>query len=376
MALGEAQSKCLNIAGVPLRPQTAQHLYEIYLAKGVHATTAIEGNSLSEEEVLKRVQKKGVEQPPSREYLDREIQNIINICNSLKNSIGRSDFEVLSRVQIEGFNQKILEGLPLPDEVTPGKVRRHSVLVGSYRGAPAEDCELLLDKLCTWLNEGFNSPTEKNKIAYGIIKAIVSHVYLAWIHPFGDGNGRTARIVEFYVLMSCGVPAPACQLLSNHYNQTRTEYYRQIAKTSAQGCGDLIPFIEYAVQGFIDGLLEQLKWIGHQHLMVTWENFVYSMFHGKTGTTAERQRNLVLELTSQNDPVPIGKIPEISPRSARAYATKTTKTIRRDINSILGMDPPLIVSTPQGYVANVGIVSAFLPSRVAAGREGISRPRP
>ena len=49
MMLGEAQSKCEHIARVPLRPQIAQELHQVYLVKGVLATTAIEGNTLSEE---------------------------------------------------------------------------------------------------------------------------------------------------------------------------------------------------------------------------------------------------------------------------------------------------------------------------------------
>ena len=71
MMLGEAQSKCHHIAGVPLQPDTAKELHSLYLAKGALATTAIEGNTLSEEEVKKQIA--GVlSLPPSREYLARE----------------------------------------------------------------------------------------------------------------------------------------------------------------------------------------------------------------------------------------------------------------------------------------------------------------
>ncbi|MDR1266053.1 MAG: hypothetical protein LBK42_10980 [Propionibacteriaceae bacterium] len=46
LKLGEAFSKCQQLAGTPLRPATADALASLYLAKGVHATTAIEGNTL------------------------------------------------------------------------------------------------------------------------------------------------------------------------------------------------------------------------------------------------------------------------------------------------------------------------------------------
>ena len=51
MALGEARIRCEYISGVPLQPAIQKHLHRLYFAKGVHGTTAIEGNTLSEEEV-------------------------------------------------------------------------------------------------------------------------------------------------------------------------------------------------------------------------------------------------------------------------------------------------------------------------------------
>ncbi len=47
-----------------------------------------------------------------------------------------------------------------------------------------------------------------HELIYAIIKAVLAHVYIAWIHPFGNGNGRTARLIEFHLLMSGGMPPP------------------------------------------------------------------------------------------------------------------------------------------------------------------------
>src|ERR1700677_2906382 len=66
--LGEAASKCEHIAGVALNPQTADELHSLYMAKGAHATTAIEGNTLTEEQVLQLYNNK-LTLPPSQEYL-------------------------------------------------------------------------------------------------------------------------------------------------------------------------------------------------------------------------------------------------------------------------------------------------------------------
>ena len=86
LLLGEAQSKTQHIAGVPLLPSVAKHLQQVYLAKGVQATTAIEGNTLSDEEVLQRV-KGELELPLSKEYLGQEIDNIVDVYNLILNRI-------------------------------------------------------------------------------------------------------------------------------------------------------------------------------------------------------------------------------------------------------------------------------------------------
>ena len=70
--LGEAKSKCQHISGVPLMPVVAKELYKVFLAKGALATVAIEGNTLTEEEVKKHIDGE-LKLPPSKEYLKNTI---------------------------------------------------------------------------------------------------------------------------------------------------------------------------------------------------------------------------------------------------------------------------------------------------------------
>jgi Fic family protein len=199
-----------------------------------------------------------------------------------------------------------------------------------------------------------------------LVKAILAHVYLAWIHPFGDGNGRTARLVEFLILISSGITSPAAHLLSNHYNQTRQEYYRQFEKTSQSG-GDLLAFIEYAVQGFVDGIRQQLALIREQQLDVAWQNFVHESFKEHNKPADVRARHLILDLSEQKSPVRLYKLSMISPRVAAAYSGKTMKAIRRDVAKLLEMG--LIEITLAGVRPKKEIISAFLP-KCRIDREG------
>jgi Fic family protein len=356
--LGEAQSKCQHISGVPLMPGVAKELYKIFLAKGALATTAIEGNTLTEEEVRKHIDGE-LKLPPSKEYLKQEVSNIIESCNIIGNEIIKSGSTDLTADKIKQYNSWILKDLPLGEDVEPGVIRKHSVGVGTYRGAPAEDREFLLDKLCKWLNKEFMPSNEDEIIIYGILKAIVCHMYIAWIHPFGDGNGRTARLLEFGILLSSGVSAPSAQLLSNHYNQTRSEYYRNLDMSHKSG-GEIFPFIMYATQGFIDGLVAQLELIQEQQLHVHWMDYIHSIF-SKDSTSNRRRRSLVIDMSGMGSPVQQSNVRHISPKIAEAYASLTEKTLTRDINALIELK--LIVKTPDGLIANKNLMRAFLPPK-------------
>ena len=359
MLLGEAQSKCEHIAGVPLRPATAQHLHQVFLAKGALATTAIEGNTLTEDQALQIVEGR-LEVPPSQNYLKQEVVNIVRACNNIFDRAVRGEPSDLTPELITDFNRRVLEGLSLPEGTAAGEARQCEVSVAGYHGAPARDCSYLLEQLCAWLNsDDFQSPSGL-EIVYGVLRAVLVHLYLAWIHPFVDGNGRTARLVEFQILVASGIPSPAAHLLSNYYNLTRQEYYRQLAKAS-DSRSDPLSFIEYAVRGFVDGLKEQLDVIRGQQWNVTWENYVHEKFRDRTSAAENRRRHLALDLSSLSAPVSLSQVTSISPRVARSYAMKSQKTLSRDIAAL--EKEQLILRTPQGIEANKRLILAFIPAR-------------
>ncbi len=359
--LGEAASKCVHLTNVPLRPETSRKLLNLYLAKGAAATTAIEGNTLTEEEVLQHIEK-GLKMPPSKEYLTQEVDNIIEACNGIATLLSKDNqLPPLTREVICDYNRVVRKNLPEADGLAPpGELRTGSVLVGNaYRGAPAEDCPELLDKMCEWLERDFH-PQKGYTLPFAILKAVVAHLYLAWIHPFDDGNGRTARLLELHILLGAGIPAPAAHLLSNHYNATRAEYYRQLDHAS-KSRGDILPFIHYAVQGFVDGLREQLTYVWSQQWDAAWQNYVHETFRGKDGASGTRQRYLALDLGTAGDWVEVSAIDELTPRLAKAYAGKSPKTLQRDLNDL--QEILLLQRQPGKVRANREIIHAFRPIR-------------
>ena len=366
--LGEASASCDHLAGAPLDPTVAEELNRVFLAKGAFATTSIEGNTLTEEEVRQRLEGE-LQLPPSLDYLGVEIDNIVGAYNIIIRDLAEAYSHTIpfTPERLIGYDKAVLQNLEdhLEEGVNPGEYREGSVSVGSYLAPPREDVEELVGRLCEWLNTAFDSEQFPDYYLYplAVVKAILAHLYLVWIHPFGDGNGRTARLMEFQILLEAGVPLPASHLFSDHYNRTRTDYYRQLILTSRVEPYSTISFLNYALQGFVDGLGEQLTQVRHYQMEVAWENFIHAQFRDKPNTpTQERRRHLVLDMPTDGTTIPRSGIRNLSSRVSDAYVGKQTKTITRDLNALIEMGL-IRREFGLGYTTQFTRLAAFLPYR-------------
>jgi Fic family protein len=358
--LGAAESKCKHMTGIPLPPDAMRRLLKVYMRKGVHATTAIEGNTLSLEDVGKIMDGAMGKFPLSQKYQITEVKNVVNACNNIAAHIDDDDFSKITPEQIKTDNNTILQKLTLKPEVVPGEIRDYPVVVQAYRGAPAQDCEYLLRRLCEWLNEDWGLG-EDRLVAEGILKAILGHLYTAWIHPFGDGNGRTARMLELRLLMAAGIPMTAAHLLSNYYNETRPQYYNALARSSMDKDNGIQNFVMYALQGFVDALDAQIKVILSEQLDLIWVNYVHSFFSDKKTAALTRQKELLLDISRMSTPMKYDELKlRLSIKTLMPYKDKTDRAFIRDINGLLKAN--LLLKRENGKVAaNKNIMRSFLP---------------
>ena len=344
LALGRAVADCEHIADTPLDPSVAAEIHQLYLAKGALATTAIEGNTLSEAEARAAIAGT-LELPPSRAHLKRELENIVGACNKLVAQLRVAGRLPLTVAALTEMNASVLDGLEVEAHVQPGKVRTGNATVGRYRCPEARDARFLLERLCSTLTD--MSTPDIDPTAFAILKAIFAHLYLVWIHPFGDGNGRTGRLLELAILLEAGLPQPVCHLLSNHYNQTRPAYYRQLARASQAKDGPY-GFIAYALAGFVDGLQEEKRLIREHQWQVAWVHFVHESFRDARGATDRRRRVLALALSSRKEPVALDEATNLSADVARVYAGLSRRTLMRDVEIL--RQRGLVLVGPEGLV--------------------------
>lgn len=357
MLLGEAESKVHHIASAPILPEASAQLHRMWLIKGAQATTAIEGNTLSEDEVLAIYEKRST-LPKSRAYLGEEV---LNVLAAMDRTLLSWSTQQLSIDLICQMNAQILHGLDLDPGVIPGKIRTGHVHVGHYVAPTQEHVHVLLQRFVRWEQEfEADRPFEGRELAWSVLKAVLSHILFVWIHPFAEGNGRTARLLELKFLLAAGVPTPAAHLLSNHFNRTRDRYYRALDRSREES--NIMIFAEYAIRGFVDGLQEQIDSIQSGQFSILWGNLVRTRVAPKT-EAQRRQQEVALALESEVAPIDIVEIPNISPSLARRYAGKSRRVLMRDINRLKALG--LVVAAGRGAVEiDRGLMLQMLPTVV------------
>jgi len=357
--LGQCEAYVQSIGRTPILPELHQKLLTVSLIKGARATTAIEGNTLTEEEV-ERVHK-GEHIAPSKEYQEIEVRNILDAFNDLMDEIiidKRS--EMVSPGLIKKLHLKVGKNLGENFESIPGKFRQSARNVATYKCPDHEDIEELIDSFCAWIQKEFHYDKEQ-QFSDCIIQAIASHVYLEWIHPFGDGNGRTGRLLEFYILIRGGNPDIASHLLSNHYNETRAKYYTELE--NAGNKRNLTEFIEYALEGLRDGLDNIIDKLQNGQIGITWHKFIYDTFAKKPFTTPhqkamfKRQRELILAFEPGD--YTLDQVSEMNPSIAKKYATLSVKTLKRDLDELMKLE--LIIQDGTLYSPNIHLIRQYFP---------------
>ena len=110
-----------------------------------------------------------------------------------------------------------------------------------------------------------------------IIQAIAVHYHLGAMHAFGDGNGRTARALEAFMLRRAGVNDVVMVSLSNFYYEHKDEYLATLSQ-SRQNRHDITPFLMFALRAIIDRCSSLTEEISDNHRRILFREFARSLF--------------------------------------------------------------------------------------------------
>ncbi|TCK60046.1 Fic family protein [Seleniivibrio woodruffii] len=221
-------------------------LDEELIIRSIMSTAAIEGNPLTEEEVGEVLNGGEI-----TNIYQREIFNLKSCYEFLVNWENK-DF-LITEDLCKLFHQYITKDIPHEYNL-PGYYRKEKVKVGdkSHGGIYVpprcfDDIKMLMSAFIEWFQK---LPSD----IHVFVKAFLLHYYFAKIHPFSDGNGRTARILEGFYLANNGYGF-FLKELSNYYYRQVDEYYA--AFSNSHKADDASQFILFCLNIMKTALYER-----------------------------------------------------------------------------------------------------------------------
>ena len=226
--LGQISAQSLATTDLKLRRTS--------LAKSLHATSAIEGNSLSLEQVSAILDGK-----MSGAVHQREVTEVRNAAVAYKRAdkfrpYNLNDFLLAHKLLMRGLVQDA--GSFRSGQVgifQDGRVR--------HVAPPAKRVPKLV--------QGLFERLKNDKFLPLIVKSAIVHYEIEFIHPFSDGNGRMGRLWQHVLLLEVSSIFQYCPFESVIFER-QNEYYRALRKSDSKG--DAAPFVEFALGALLDAV--------------------------------------------------------------------------------------------------------------------------
>lgn len=223
-------------------------------ASSSHSSTSIEGNPLPLTEVRKILKSKP-------EHIRDTEQEILNYNSALEHlnkfPKGKTivDLDLILKVQ-KIITEKLIS------KNNSGKLRADPVFVNNpktgktiYLPPDQHDVKKLLVELVNYIN--------KSKIDY-LLLAGIFHKQFVIIHPFIDGNGRTARLITKHILANMGLNTFNLFSFEHYYNKNVSKYFEKVGVLGNYydlcECVDFTEWLEY----FTDGIIDELLRVGNE----------------------------------------------------------------------------------------------------------------
>lgn len=344
LLLGEAGALVRTIRRAALPEASAAEMDRRALVGGLHALAALEGNTLSEQQVADCVDGR-LKLPASHAYLAQEIQNLLKAVRWTEDRLRAGDKQ-FSPWSLQLLNAQVLKGLPWDDETSPGDYRS-TRQPSAQGGAPTEDIGYLIERLCEWLKADRFMPDHAEETqAFGLVRAILAQLYLVWIRPFSEGNARTAWLVSAQLLLEAGLPSLAVHRIVVHVGQARNTWMREITG-AASGHGDPIPFIAFMARSLVGALRELSTEVEEAQQRAILGGHLHQLFTADRSANGARRMKLLMALNERAQPVPSGKLTRLTPELAGAYARLDRKTLLRDVRHL--QEQGLLERTAEGF---------------------------
>lgn len=354
----EIEANRRAILYIPLPPAKQRSLNKLNIIRAIKGTIGIEGTEMSEQEIDTIINKKKVVEG----LPEQEVENANDVRLFIEKYYEEKKEDIITEELIKQIHYETTKKCNYENNV-PGEYRSHDVRVGDYACPRHEEMQQLMKEYVKTIN----SP---ELCRNNLIRAIIAHFYLVSIHPFGNGNGRTSRGIEAFLLYCGGYNVHSFYSLANFYYRHREDYIKQLQDARFKYNGNLTEFIKFSLKGFAQELDSARKDIEEFITMLAFRSLISELQDSRK--ISDRIYHLILHIMN----LPGGCISRASLLKGKdefvrvLYKDMSERTIWNDIQIMKGESPnstnpyPLLIDIPKEknmLAVNYSLMKRFIP---------------
>jgi Fic family protein len=326
--LADAKATVMSLQTIPYQRSWVEALQQIQLKMEVAGTSRIEGAEFTDRE-LEVALKETPEAMVTRSQ--RQARAALHTYKWI--AAVPDDLPVTVEVVCE-IHRRIVTGAD-DDHCPPGQPRQRDqkVIFGTprHRGCEGGDeCERNL--------RDFAEAVRTDHQAHDpLVGALAAHYHLAAMHPFLDGNGRTARALEALLLQRAGLRDSCFIAMSNYYYDERATYLSTLAEVRARS-HDLTPFLEFGLKGIAVQSRRLLVSIQYEMKKALFRNLMFDLFlrleSPRRRVMAKRRLAILGLLLAASGPI---SMREMIDKTREHYTSLKNhmKAVTRDLSSLI-----------------------------------------
>lgn len=243
--------------GGSTHPKVFFQLKRIFHTLESIGSARIEGNNTTVAEYIETKLTETKNIPPSI----KEIQNIEKAMAFIEENV--KDYPINRAFLSEMHKMIVEELLPPPNgegDTTPGEYRKVNLKINKSLHIPPD--WLRVDD---YMNDLIEFVNREDSPKYDLLKAAIAHHRFVWIHPYGNGNGRTVRLFTYAMLVKTGFNVNVGRIINPTavFCSNRNDYYSNLSEADKGTDEGLLIWIEYVLKGLkeeiekIDKLLDK-----------------------------------------------------------------------------------------------------------------------
>lgn len=346
--LTAAKAAMLALTQIPFQRTWAEEIQRIQLKREVAGTSRIEGAEFTEKELDAAIRE-------SPEQLETRSQKQAAAAIATYRWIALLEVDrPLDEALILEVHRRMVTGCD-DDHCPPGKLRARdqNVIFGAPRHRGAEggpECEAAMQGLVAAFQGLYREHDP-------LIRALALHYHFAAMHPFLDGNGRTARALEAIILQRTGLRDTLFIAMSNYYYENKVGYLNALNATR-EAKHDLTTFLKFGLQGIATQCQKLFTEIRLQVTKALYRNTVTDFFgrlKSPRKSVMSGRHVQLLNLLLDEEKMTLAALTE---RTQGFYEVKNPyKALIRDLNYLIQLHAISVKRLPdkEGFVISINL---------------------